>query len=236
MTSNNRILTPNIQNQLLELLRYYNKTYKFHELGRIESIDYTDNTASVQLIRKITTYTNEQNINESQFSYKSQGVIPKAVIQSNYNAIGGLIKPLEIGSDCIVLFNDYSIDEWFIDGLPQATQSTRQHDINDAIVIPNIFWQENPAIVKDYNNDYTKLFFEKTFIELTDKIKIANENHNLKTLINQQNQLIANLINILTTIAVNPTTGVLLPTISSSLSQIQTQINTLNNQFNELLK
>jgi hypothetical protein len=51
---------------------------------------------------------------------------------------GFLTFPIAAGDECLVLFNDREIDNWFVNGGMQAPTSRRLHDMSDAFAIVGI--------------------------------------------------------------------------------------------------
>lgn len=136
-------------------------------------------------------------------------------------------KPVLIGDECLVIFNDKDLDNWYISGTVVSPNTMRVHSINDAIAIIGIHNKTNS--IANYNNDELGYNYlnKKLLIDLsTNKILIENENKNLKTLIQNLIDIIKNLQTIPASVGVPLT---LQPTVITQLEQIKTE-------FGELLK
>ena len=207
-------------------------SFNCHRVGIIESFNPADQTATIQLVDKgVKTFSDAEEL----ITYPLLVDCP-VVINKGIN--GGLTIPINKGDTCLVFFNDRDIDNWFTDGLIQQPNTTRAHDLADAIALVGI--RNGINKIGDYNNQATELNYldnkvsigkDKTqitrseggFIGINDKIEVKNATQSLKLLIDELVAIITNLK------TVDPISG-LLPidgTTASSLSALSTKVDEL---------
>jgi hypothetical protein len=62
--------------------------------------------------------------------------VPVFTVQGGVGSINGGVHigmPIEPGDECLVVFNDFNLDNWFTAGGQQVPADARQHDISDGI-------------------------------------------------------------------------------------------------------
>ena len=115
---------PSAQPQLFDvLLRNKRETaleINCVKIGKIESYDNLTNTA------KITISSLRRLANGDTCEYPQLEDCPVFILQG-----GGsyLSMPIDSGDNCLVLFNDRCIDDWYIAGQVTAPDDTRAHAI-----------------------------------------------------------------------------------------------------------
>lgn len=194
-------------------------TFNCHRIGIINSFDPTSQTASVQLVDKRTVNI----IKDNGVQYYNYSVLVNCPVYIPKAAAGGYTYPISAGDNCLVLFNDRDIDNWFNDGLVQVPNSVRMHDLSDGIVIVGLYNLNNA--IADYNNSATEMNYGLTKISLTDKIVIQNATQNLKTVLDS---LITCLLNLQ---ILDPISGNL-----SITTATVTALDNVQNNLNSLLK
>lgn len=96
------------------------------KIGKITSFDATKKTAQVQVLFK------RQLPDGTIVSYTPLIDCPVFTLQGG----GGYLQmPIAAGDNCILLFSDRSIDEWYQNGQEALPANTRMHDASDAIAI-----------------------------------------------------------------------------------------------------
>ena len=83
--------------------------------------------------------------------------------------------PINQGDECIILFNDREIDNWYGQGGSQAFTTHRTHDYSDAIVIVGL--RNALKALTTYNNEAIELNYNDTskVSIYQDKINIDSE-------------------------------------------------------------
>ena len=128
--------------------------------GIIQSYDSIHNTATIQLAIR------EEIVNEDNtVQYMNLPILVNVPIIFPSCSIGSIKMLLKQGDECLVLFSDLSIDNFWKYANVQNPIEVRRHDLSDGIAIPCVLSQPN-----------TKLF-NGTGMEITSgesKISITN--------------------------------------------------------------
>ena len=154
------------------IMRNISLTMHCVKIGQIISFDKTDQTATVQVLHRM-----DENYNtdlDETIEYPLLQKVPVVVLQGGGASI---TFPIKKGDQCLLLFCDYMIDNWWISGDVGASDFPRRHDISDAIAIvgPNAV----PKALKNYS-DYLHLKYnENSDIVIGEQIDVNNENINL---------------------------------------------------------
>lgn len=137
------------------------------KIGRIVSFDKTDQTASIQILhRQDKNY--DLNLSE-EVDYPVLGKVPVVVLQGGSSHI---TFPINAGDQCLVLFCDYMIDNWWLSGDVSTSDFPRRHNLSDAIAIVGL--NALPRAIQDYS-DYLHLQYnENSSIVIGDTIKLNN--------------------------------------------------------------
>lgn len=78
----------------------------------------------------------------------------------------GITFPIKRGDECIVIFQDVSIDNWWLKGNVQNPVEQRRHDLSDGIAIFGVNNQAKEQI--EYNDNALTLSYKNTTIKITD--------------------------------------------------------------------
>lgn len=100
-------------------------------VGVIKAFDAAQQTATVQIAQQqVTSVKPDGTQTEAQFPLLLE--VPVA-----FPGGGGytLTFPVHAGDECLILFNDRELDNWFIDGPGFAPSTPRVHDLSDGIAI-----------------------------------------------------------------------------------------------------
>lgn len=235
-------IIPSLEQTLDTLKDYILTKYNWIKIGKIESVDFEKHCVAISLAHKYKA-------NEKIYEYP---LLVKCPIQLFYTKNGGILFPIEIGSSCLVCFNDVSLDEWKINGSVNLPSSKRFHNITDAIILPCIS-HLNDTSNKSFDNNSTELFYKNTAIKLTEKINISNSTNSLKDIlqntlnfindsITNNNTLISGVVSS-QYITIDGKTAVMSPSSQSTLNviisqnnailtQLQLTLNNLNNLMN----
>ena len=102
-------------------------------VGTIVSYNQTINTASISINSKKQFSTGQ--IGE----YPVLGDCPVFMLSSGSGPSSAQISmPVNKGDQCIVLFNDRCIDQWWVSGAAEIPESARMHSIADGIALVGI--------------------------------------------------------------------------------------------------
>lgn len=105
------------------------------QIGKIIDFDSANQTASIELLLKQVTNIDLQGVKTFQ---ESPTLIKKCPCLTLFGGTAFLSLPIQPGDNCLVLFNDREIDNWFVNGGTQATTTPRMHDVSDAMAIVGV--------------------------------------------------------------------------------------------------
>lgn len=134
--------------------------------------------------------------------------------------------PIQQGDECLILFNDRDIDNWFSGASSGPVASTRLHSFSDGIALIGL--RSLPNKLPDYDTTRAALRDKRGAMVAVGgangtKVKIANSTTDLNTLL--QN-LIAQ-IEALTVICATPGSPSSVPVNAAAFATIATQLGTL---------
>lgn len=136
----------------------------------------------------------------------------------------GLTMPIAVGDECLLIFNDRSIDAWFASGQIQGTSSSRLHSFSDAFALVGV--RSSPNALSDYDANRAVLYKGETKVAVGTKVEISNQLQNL-------NDLLASLIDTIKAITTtNAVVGV--PCLISATSQ--TALDSVKTEIAQLLE
>lgn len=187
-----------------------------HKVGIIQSVDTANKIATVELIDKRVVTTDKGEV------VKDYSLLVDCPIIMQRTETGGLSYPLRAGDNCLVLFNDRDIDNWFEIGASGTPNSKRSHNLSDGVILPCLYNLQN-AENFSWNNNATELNYENSKISLDSKISIENASESLKDILNELITVIKSLQ------VVDPVSGNLSITgaTSSALDSVNSKINGL---------
>lgn len=142
------------------------------KIGEIVSFDKNEQTATVKVLHRLdSNYDLELN---KTVEYPPLQKVPVVVLQGGGSVI---TFPIKAGDQCLLLFCDYMIDNWWISGGVGASDFPRRHDISDAIAIVGL--QALPKAIQGYS-DYLHLQYNaNSDIVIGEQIDVNNANINL---------------------------------------------------------
>ena len=187
-----------------------------HHIGTIQSFDASTQTATASINYTKTFY---------KFDATTRQNVP---VQENYPpltcpviCLGGgdsaLTFPIAQGDECLVLFNDRDLNNWFSGASGGPVATGRLHSISDGLIIVGVRSLAN--VVQNYDTTRAVLRKGNAMVGVGDElIKIANELTTLKTVIN-------GLIDLIAAATVAPGGGPLLN--AAAISAYKTTVGTL---------
>lgn len=233
--------------RILDLLDQYKKAMlldlKCHDIGTIQSFNKDAQTAQVTINYK-KTYNLKNGISgiyeNVLVDYPILLDVPVVVLRG-----GGarLTFPIVVGDQCVVMYNDRSIDGWFQSGQVGPITSPRLHSISDGIALVGLSSMANP--LEDYEDDFAGLNWGETSVGVTeDKVRVKNADQNLKDLLQDLCDKIGDLTSAFVTNAAalvvsTPSPGSpapLNPAIVTALNNVSTAVDTLSTNLGDLLE
>jgi hypothetical protein len=191
-----------------------------HAIGTIQSFDPVKQTAVVT-INYLRTYYEKIDKSEN-YAKRTENypILLDCPVIVLCGGLAGITFPISQGDECILLFNDRSIDNWFHSGQILPVNSPRLHSISDAIALVGV--RNQKRVLSNYDTERAVLFNDKAKIAVgSEKIEISNDTKNLNTLLQQ---LITILVGLQTTPTVPANPAFLSPATILQLNQLALDI------------
>lgn len=190
-----------------------------HAIATIRSFDKETQRATATVNYKKTFY--QQN---SKGLYNRVLVDYPLLVDCPVIVLGGggcsLTFPILPGNECVVLFNDRDIDNWFRGGASEAPATERLHSFSDGIIIVGIRSLEN--VIDDYDDTRGTLRNGDTVVAVGESlVKIANSVTTLNTLLQS---LVSTIKGLSTIPCVSGSPVTLSPATIAALTSVATQI------------
>lgn len=177
-----------------------------HHLGTIQSFDATTQTAQVTINYKKTFFKTDSNSN----SYSSYLTDYPLITSCPVIVLGGggtnLTFPIKQGDQCVLLFNDRDIDNWFNGSSTSANATPALHAFTDCIALVGL--TNSNSFIQNYDTVRTLITNGTAMIGINpvnNKLTLTNGT-SLNTLLQQ---LCTQLENLTIALAALTVTGVL---------------------------
>jgi Phage protein Gp138 N-terminal domain len=243
MPSNyNPIVAP--QPELADLLKVYLRNFSMdlncHALGTVQSFDSDAMTVDATINYSITSVsinTANGTYQQKQTPYPSLQNVPVVIMGGGTSA---LTFPISQGDQCLLLFNDRDIDNWFQQQSNGTTpggplNSNRLHSLTDAIAIIGLL----PNLLLNYSATHAILQNGSTQVGVSSsKVLINNSSDNtlgdiLSSLCGDLSTLCSDLSTVFT--AIGTAMGALGQTAAATAcTTVVTQLTTLGTDFSTL--
>lgn len=207
-----------------------------HDLGTIQKFDTTNQTAEVSINYKRTEFNKKADGSQQRVT-KDYPLLLDVPVICLFGGTFSMRFPIKPGDSCLLLYNDRAIDAWFDSGQVAATGSSRAHNLSDAVALVGLNslktslnnYEADKFQITDGNanmemsSQSTKINFGDTLVELKEKIKVANSNKDLKTILDSLVDAVANLT---ITIASGSSAGVypITPSAKTQIQNIKTEL------------
>lgn len=171
---------------LKDLLDLHKKTIMLalscHHIGTIQSFDATKQTATATINYKKTYY----ELNEQTRVYAAKLRDYPILVDCPAIILGGglssLTFPITQGDECLVIFNDRDLDNWFQNGAGGPVGTPRLHSFSDAMVLVGVRSVGN--VIADYDTARAVLRNGNAGVGVGEElIKIYNETYTLNQLL-----------------------------------------------------
>lgn len=212
-----------------------------HHIGTIQAFDATTQTASAT-INYSKTYFKFDNLTNSnvpvQINYPLLLMCPVIFLSGGP---ASLTFPIAQGDECLILFNDRSLDNWYQSGSGSPVNSPRLHSISDGIILVGLKsflnrqmnYDTARAVLRNNTSavgvNGSKVLITNTYVGTASPSTTLNTL--LQTLITDLQTLITQVAAITVTgvttgsgISGIPTNAAAIAAVSSSLSSLATQI------------
>jgi len=139
MTITKQIAPPDLPATLDEAARAIKVSLNCVQIGIIESFDSARQVATVQIamnqLREIKP--------DGTKVIEQYPLIKECPVHTMFGGDSFINMPVRAGDNCLVFFNDRSIDQWLNKGGTQLPDTSRVHDISDAICLVGIRHYQN---------------------------------------------------------------------------------------------
>jgi hypothetical protein len=219
---NRKLTDPN----LADLLNLHGKQLMLnmncHAIATVQSFDADQQTVSATINYKKTYLTRNADgtYSSTLIDYPILLDVPIVILS------GGpaqLTFPIAQGDECLILFNDRSLDNWFQSGQVGPVSSTRLHSISDGFALVGV--RSLARSIDSYDETHAKIAWGETMVGVSaNKVKIANQLYTLNTLL----QSLLTQVQAITVTAVTPGIGVSGPPANAAaIAAIAVQIGAL---------
>lgn len=249
-----RNLTPTRDPTLIDVLNLFGTdlmlNFNCHHLATIQAFNPADQTVTVTISYRQTFLDYSGITPQTQNVLKQYPTIQDVPIF----VIGGgscrITFPIEVGTQCMLLFNDRDINNWFDGSTTSANQSTRLHSFSDAIALigPN---NQNTKIA---NYDAVRAIITNGTVKVgfnpqTNKLTLTNGT-SLKNILQNLCTQLEDLCSKLEQLKVLPGTfstapgggavtgvsGIPIPATITDLESIKTNITDISTQIGNLIE
>lgn len=210
-----------------------------HHVGIVQSFDETKQTAQVTIAYKKTYFQRDVKTglyNPVLVDYPILVDCPVVVLGGG--GVASLTFPIAKGDECLVLFNDRDIDNWFASGQIGPVATPRLHSISDGFALVGI--RSSGKVLSGYDLTRAVLQYGGTVVAVSETlVKIANEDHTLNTILQQLVTTLNNLVTQTAAITVtcaapgNPST---IPVNAAAITALGTQLSQVATDLGELLE
>lgn len=233
---------PSLKDVLDQLKKDVFLSLNCHHVGTVQSFDASNQTATVTVNYKKTYF----QLNPETGLYGPVLVDYPIMVDCPVIALGGaatgLTFPIEAGDECLVLFNDRDLDNWFKGGAGAGVATPRLHSFADGVVLVGVRSLGN--VLTNYDPTRACLRGNRagtTVVGVGESlVKIANAQHTLNGLLQD---LVDEIKDLVTATAAITVTGVTPgpgasgpPANAATITAISAQLTTTATQIAELLE
>lgn len=172
---------------LLALLELWQRdimlTLNCHAVGQVQKFNKDNQTVEVQISydRKFIEDQEDGDPIEVAKPYPLLVDVPVVCLRGGS---AGVTFPIQKGDECLLMFNDRDIDNWFEGKKSGFVRSPRTHSISDAIALVGLSSKE--SFIQSYDEERASLYNGDTRVAVSaDKILIENQTATLNDLIQE---------------------------------------------------
>ncbi len=199
------VTKPNLKDAFDSYLRQIFIELNCHHLGTVVSFNVEQQTAKVSINYKKTYYEYTNDLNPPKAVSKDYPFLAECPVIVLGGGGANLTFPIKPGDQCVLLFNDRDIDNWWIGNNDLPNPTARLHNFTDAIALVGLKNLSN--LIQNYDTVHAWI--------TNGTIKVGiNNNDNLATIENASTTLGTQLQNLCTQLE-NLATAITNLTISS---------------------
>lgn len=156
------IIEPDLTDVLINFKQDIFATLNCAKVGEIESFNPTNKTAQIQVLFKRVLRDG---------TAESLPILVDCPVFTIQGGGGSLQFPIAAGDQCIVLFSDRRLDEWYQNGAEAAPADGRMHDLSDGIALVGINALNSDLPIAP--NDKVLMTYQNSSIEIvSDGLKL----------------------------------------------------------------
>ncbi len=197
---NTLLLDPEFSDYMDAFKSYLKIEFNCHAIGIVEDFYPDQQFVDVSLVYTKTEYVVENGVQVAKYvPYPILTSVPIIVLGGG---ISYMSFPITRGDQCLLLFNDRDIDNWFLGSTNSPPNSSRLHSFADAIAIVGIRNKSNAIASYDLNR--VVLAYGTTMVRVgADKVGILNATTTLNTVLQNLSTQLENLTTELQTLTAN---------------------------------
>lgn len=235
-------LIPN-EPQLKDLLDLFKKDILLglncHHIGTINVFNPLNQTATATVNYPKTYFEPDPITGTLLPTLKTYPILVDCPVIVLGGGLGSLTFPIAPGDECLILFNDRDMDNWFAGGTGSPVNTPRLHSFADGVILVGI--RSLPNVLSSYDPLNVVLQNGTAYVQITPLlIKIANNTNSLGSLLQSlltQLTLLTTQLSALTVTGVTPGGGVSgVPSNAAAITAIGTQITTIATEMALLLE
>lgn len=231
----NEKLNPDLRDVLEGLRKEIFLDMNCHAIGKIVKVDDKKQTVDIEILYKKTIL---KRVKSGEYRARPQNypLLLDCPYVNLYGGKTGLWIAPRIDDECIVLFNDRSIDEWWNSGQNAPLSTNRLHSFSDGIAIVGV--RSSPKALTRFGLNPV-LFNEETVIEVGQKVKIQNASKNLNTVLQDlisKLEALSTQISAITVTCAAPGNPSSPPINKPAIDAIKSQITQIGTDIGELLE
>lgn len=187
-----RRVDPDLSDLLNERIRQALLTLNCVNVGIIQSFDAAKQTATVSIAYKRSFFDMDASGKTTQRLVNYPALLDVPVVVMSGGA-GRVTFPIASGDECLVLFNDRDIDNWFKSGQVGPVASLRLHSMADGFAIVGV--RSLARSIQGYDTTRTRLQQGNAYWATNGtKLKAANATVDLGDALTQLSQALANFM------------------------------------------
>lgn len=222
---------------LKDLLDFMSKEIKLslncHHIGTIQSFDSSFQTAQVS-INYTKTFLQIDDVGNTSVQSVNYPVLASCPVICLGGGLGSMTFPIAPGDECLVLFNDRDLDNWFNGSANSPPATGRLHSFTDAMALVGVRSLSN--VLTSYNTEAPEirmggnkitLASDKAVVSLSTGVTLELDSTGKLKITNLTGEFVSSLVQLFTDIQ-NATTNtifgptpLLMPTFTTDLTILQ---------------
>lgn len=154
-----------------------------HAIGEIQSFNSQDQTCSIKVNYKKTKMV-QGSTGAYQKTFIDYPILIDCPVIILSGGQSGISFPISVGDDCLVLFNDRDINNWFAGEKNTELESNRLHSLSDGIALVGL--KSLNDSLENYDEENVHIFNEDSGIRVKpSKIELYNSTDKLGLLLRE---------------------------------------------------